>query len=247
VSDLREPQSAATTMWRLLGVLRTGSPLPNGVKSVRHGGVEAAMTEHDEKRPTRELLREHAELVDQIFQGAPILPARYGVLLERPDLVVDRLLAPNEESLLTSLDEVTEKCEVRVRVTHMREPALLEVIRRDQDLEREVIDLRKAAPDPTNAREISVGQKVAAGLQHLAEEDANAVASTLRPLAHSVTGSGGAQDSETILDASFLVDINTFGSFDGQVGELSRTLGSRTRINAVGPLPPYSFAELLGG
>jgi hypothetical protein len=47
-----------------------------------------------------------------------------------------------------------------------------------------------------------------------------------------------------LVDASYLVPGERFDEFDAAVGRLLQQLGPRVRITAIGPLPPYTFADL---
>jgi hypothetical protein len=74
-------------------------------------------------------------------------------------------------------------------------------------------------------------------------EDAGAVLDELTPLASSARGEAAVTPG-VLVDASYLVARERFDEFDDAVGRLVEELGDRVRITALGPLPPYTFADL---
>jgi hypothetical protein len=232
--------------WRLLGVLRAdgvaAAGSPSGVRFVTSGPVAAALVAHEEGAGVRATLAEHARLVEELHARTAVLPARYGTLVRRPDDIAEGLLEPNREALVGLLADVDGRDEIRVRVYQVEQAALADAAESDG-----VAELREAMhgsfqDTPVGAR-LELGERVAAALVALAEEDAALVVETLRPLAVSVRG-GAPASGPLILDASFLVDRARADAFDQAVGGLMERLGPRDEVRAIGPLPPYRFAEL---
>ena len=240
----------ATAAWRLLGVVAAGAAeIPDteiDVEIVEHGAVAAALAPHDDQRPVRELLREHAELVDRLFAAAPVLPARYGVLMEDAELARTRLLAPHEHDLAQSLREVESCVEVTVRVQPDDTGAAQEAVDRDPLLRRDAAALQRAGSAAPHAAKMALGERIASAVAQIAEQDVALVHDRLQPLAVSVRGESPAPGG-ALLVAAYLVERDRFEAFDTAVGEVTEALRPRASVTAVGPLPPYSFADLQAG
>jgi len=238
--------AAGARPWRLLGVLRAdradATKDLDQVLVTASGPVAAALVRHDEGSGVRANLSEHASLVERVHALTAFLPARYGILVREPGDVVSALLDPNRDAFEALLADVHGRDEVRVRVYQVEQAALEQVAATDSG----IVQLRAAMRDlgeeaPTGLR-LELGERVAGALAALAEADAALVLDTLRPLTVAVRGGGPASGS-LVLDASFLVDRARATAFDQAVGRLIERLGGRAEVRAVGPLPPYSFAE----
>ena len=237
------PQATAT--WRLLGVVPADAADVEGVELVHAGDVAAAITAHDDSRPMRELLEQHAELVDELFRATTVLPARFGMLVEDGDVIRARLLETNQEFLLGSLNELRGKVEVTLRVVQDDDASAQAAIDADPALRRDAIRLQEAGAAAPHDFKLQVGERIAGVVGQVGEQDVQAVLTRLEPLAVSVRAESPARGA--LLDAAYLVEADRFPQFDDAVGELTDHLGPRATISAVGPLPPYSFADLQAG
>jgi hypothetical protein len=236
----------ATATWRLLGVVPADSPELPGVDLVPVGTVAAAITPHEEKRPMRELLQEHADLVDALFRVTTVLPARFGMLVEDGDVIRERLLEPNHEFLAGALEEIRGKIEVTVRLVQDDTAAAQAAVNADPALRRDARRLQEAGAQAPHALKVGVGERIAGAVAHVGEQDVDAVRSRLEPLAVSVRAESPAKGG-ALLDAAYLVERERFDDFDAAVGDLVDYLGDRASVTAVGPLAPYSFADLQAG
>jgi Gas vesicle synthesis protein GvpL/GvpF len=240
-------EAAGPPSWRLLGVLRADAMGVAGqglekVRFVTSGPLAAALAPHDEAAEVRASVAEHASLVEGLHARTAILPARYGTLVRRPEDVAGALLDPNLDALEGLLADVDGRDEIRVRVHQVEQAALEEVAATDPgvaELAEAVREHRDGAPAGLR---LELGERIAVALTALAEADAALVLDTLRPLAVAIRGEAPASGA-MILDASFLVDRARADAFDQAVGGLIERLGPRAEVRAVGPLPPYRFAE----
>lgn len=236
----------ATATRRLLGVVPAGTPALPGIEIVPHGSVAAAVAEHDDTRPVKELLEQHARLVERLFQATTVLPARYGMLLVDAEVARSRLLSPHEQGLARSLAEVQGRVEVLVRLLPDDTAAAQEAVDRDPQLRRDAAALRRAGAAAPHPLRVAVGERVARAVALIAEQDLAAVLARLEPLAVSVraeTQPGGG----ALMSAAYLVDRERLDELDAALGGLAGELAPRVELVAVGPLPPYSFADLQAG
>src|SRR5205823_4937798 len=90
---------------------------------------------------------------------------------------------------------------------------------------------------------IRLGELVAAEVDRRREEDAALALARLAPLA-AATRVEAAGAPGAAFNLAFLVDRVGLGAFSAAVDGLVRELGERIDVRYVGPLAPYSFADL---
>jgi hypothetical protein len=244
-----EGTPAAVATWRLLGVVPADIAPDvdsDGVDFVVHGPVAAAVVPHDADAPVRDGLRDHAERVDQLFAAAPVLPARYGTLVRDPARLVDMLLAPHEDELAATLQEVRGRVEVHVRVEQVEDGAIAEALRRDRALRELAAGVQRQGDAAPHQARVHLGERIAQAVAALGTEDVQEITGRLAGVAVSVRGEAP-RTSAVLLEVSYLVDEDRFEQFNDAVGELVESLGPRVSVHAVGPLAPYSFADLQVG
>jgi hypothetical protein len=236
--------AASVSVHRLLGVVLAGAPSVADVEYAVSGRVAAALSAHDEGSSARELLRQHVEMVDRLFDVGPILPARYGILVSDRTELVGGFVAPHEQALAQSLHEVAGRAEFRVRIDQDEQGAVTEAVRRDPSL-RGLGRVARTDTDtsPYGAR-VVLGERVARVVADVAESDVETVVNLLAPFAVSVRGSAP-PTSRVVFDASYLVEMERYDDFDAAVGQVIDALGARAKVTATGPMAPYSFTDLL--
>jgi hypothetical protein len=242
-------ESRAAGTWRLLGVVPAETEEAEGIDGITyviHGAVAAAVVPHVEQAPVRDGLRDHALRVDQLFAAAPVLPARFGTLVRDPNRLVDMLLAPHQDELAATLQEVRDRVEVHVRIEQVDDAAVAEAVGRDPALRELAAGVQRQGVDAPHAARVQLGERIAQAVAALSTEDVQEATNRLADVAVSVRGEAP-RSSSLLLDASYLVDRDRFDDFNSAVGELVESLGPRVSIRAVGPLAPYSFADLQVG
>jgi Gas vesicle synthesis protein GvpL/GvpF len=75
------------------------------------------------------------------------------------------------------------------------------------------------------------------------ERDEAHILARLRPLAAAVEPQAELPEA-VVLRASFLVETAKLDEFGATLDEVSQGLEGRARVKVVGPLPPYSFADV---
>ena len=90
---------------------------------------------------------------------------------------------------------------------------------------------------------MQLGQRVAQAIHQNQQRDAQWLLEVLRPLVRAVNI--GKQVSDlTVMNASLLVARADLPKFDRALEKVQAAQGHRMKLDCVGPLPPYSFAEL---
>jgi hypothetical protein len=183
----------------------------------RFTGLE--FEEPAEDSPLAVLAREHDAVVRAVFQHEPVLPLRFGTVLDGTDAAV-RLLSARHEEALAWLDRVEGRREWGVRVrAAQREPVNLDGMSGTNYLMRR----RERLTAAEDARRAATA--VHEALARRAAE------STYRDLA-----------GDLLLEAAYLVDTASEEDFHAEVRRLTGESGLPAEIT--GPWPPYSFTSV---
>jgi hypothetical protein len=102
----------------------------------------------------------------------------------------------------------------------------------------------KTLPDEAGYYErIRLGELVSGEVGHRRVEDTRLAIEMLEPLAVAVREEELRQ-ADSAFNLAFLVDRGKQDAFGREVGRLKEQLGERIELHYVGPLPPYSFADI---
>ena len=222
---------SVSTLTYVYGVTWASAPLPGDFDTVEHGELAAVTMPVDRRRlraKRRDLMR-HAEIVQRVFDLAPVVPLQFGVVL---DDVVDELLEPRQDELVRLLRELDGLVELTVRATYREDDVLRTLLVEQPQLAR----LReRAAP-------MQLGEAVARALGARREADAHAIVGALQPLVRAVA----VDELRTELDVfrgAFLVARKRVKRVDAEVERLARAHAATTSFKLTGPLPPHHFVR----
>jgi hypothetical protein len=236
----------------IYGVVRAGARAidapgigqrPLGV--VRHQKIGALTSdaEFDQIEVGRDEIMAHAQALERALEHGPVLPMRFGVVMESEQAVRDQLLAPHRAELEAQLDEMEDKVEVNVKGIY-DEPAILrEVVAED----REVAQLKEITSTRTEAasypERIRLGELIGLALEDKRAADSAAIIERLAKHAVAVDV-GEAVHERMAVNCSFLIKRAELDKFDRALDALADGQGGRIRFKYAGPLPPHSFVEL---
>lgn len=175
--------------------------------------------EPTEDSPLAVLARYHDAVVRAVFQHEPVLPLRFGTVLDGVDAAV-RLLGARHEEASAWLDRVEGRREwgVRLRAPE-REPVNLDAVSGTAYLTQR--RQRLTAADTVRRGAEAVHQALTR----------RATESTCRDLA-----------GDLLLEAAYLVRGEDEEDFHAEAHRLAAELGLRLEIT--GPWPPYSFTRV---
>ena len=220
-----------------------GDP-PRPVEALAHESVAALASEvapgevgGDNVRVLRRDMKAHSALLNRLIEHdvPSVLPVRFGVVFPTPQLLVERFLKPQHDLLNAHLDRLRGTAEVKLKVTYDEHRVLREVVREQPQLAGRSAGSYQA--------KIDLGQRVAGAIRAKQDRDARWLLDALRPVVRDVRA-GPAGGDLSVLNASLLVDKAGLSKFDRVVEKLNAEAGPVMRFDCVGPLPPYSFAEI---
>jgi hypothetical protein len=188
-------------------------------------------------------VRAHWRVLEEVSSAATVLPLRFGTVMESDQAVRERLIEPNAERLTGLLGELAGRVQLSVKGEYDEERLLREVVQDAPAIEAMRRRVRTLPDEAGYYERIRLGEAVAAEVDRHRAEDTDLALKRLTPLAVASRSEAlGAADAA--FNLAFLVEENSVDDFSAGVKALGGELGDRLRIRYVGPLPPYSFAEM---
>lgn len=191
----------------------------------------------------RDEVQLHARVLERALARGPVLPMRFGVVMDGAEEVRDRLLDEHGPELRAQLNDMEGKVEIRIRATYDEESLLRDVLREHP----EIASLRTAVADrPKDAGyydRIRLGEFVAAAVERHRAFDAHAIIEALSGQALAVAANEPSHE-RVVVQASFLVQRRRLAEFNAIVDQVAEGYGGQIRFKYTGPLPPHSFVEL---
>ena len=216
----------------------------SAVRVIAHDGLAALVSDvHGDALAAAREVRAHWRVLEEASKDATVLPVRFGTVMDGEDAVRRQLLELNADRLDGLLRELAGRVQLNVKGEYDEDALLRDVVTRS----RAITALRervRTTPDAAGYYDrIQLGEMVAAEVARRREDDAQSALARLQPLAVGARAeqpSGSAQ----AFNLAFLVERDSVEGFGHAVAELGEQVGERIRIRYVGPLPPYSFADL---
>ena len=243
-------QPAAGGAVYVYGVVRAGT-----LRSIDAEGIRAAPVAVVEKdgvaalvsrlpegdlRVTRKELRRHLDVIAEAFRRTTILPCPFGTSVESTDAVVETVLGPQRGKLLAGLEQLDGAAQMNLKVRHDQDALLREIVASDPVIAR----LRQetdALGDAGYYKRLTLGERVAAAVAARRVADAARVLEALeREALETIVDEA---DGSLVLKASFLVAQARLDRFDSALEDVAEAEQGRLWFEAIGPLPPTSFAS----
>jgi hypothetical protein len=199
-----------------------GAPL----RAIECGPVRAVVSEHAvAPEPGEDLLWAHERVVEELMEGATILPMRFGTTVEGPEALI-AMLEQRREEFNAALEGVRGAVELSVR-------AELPSVAEPEDAELP-LTAEHSGPGTAYLLERAYSQR-------RGEEAAELIHRPLAALARRSMRKGGGGDPRAF-KAAYLVDEGTVKAFGARVDRLNATLVD-IKVSCTGPWPPYSFVS----
>lgn len=224
--------------------------LPAGVAGaevglVTHGDVAAVVSAVDPDQPTarRADLVAHSGVLDGLADPGPVLPVRFGSVLQDEDAVVRDLLESDHDRLRAMLDDLSGHVQLSVRASYDEELVLAEVVTEDPDVAALRERTRDLPEDASYAERIRLGELVAGAMEAKRETDGSALLAAVLPhcAGHRTREGSGLGH---LLEGSFLVHRDRRAGFEDALEGVAEGLHPRARVQLLGPLAPYDYVDL---
>jgi hypothetical protein len=212
------------------------------VQLVEHGPVGALVEVVDPERPLgrRRDLVAHSTVLNTMAVRGPVLPMRFGSVVQGLDAVREELLAPQRDHFVALLDQVRGKVQFTLRARYVLDTVLAEVV----EAEPEVAELRRRTAglpeEATHYERIRLGELVAQAVDVRRRQDGQMLLERLVDHAedHLVLEVSG---MDNLAEFAFLVDAERQGELEHAAEVLAEELDGRVRLSLVGPMALYDF------
>jgi hypothetical protein len=244
------PESTSSTAYYVYGIVPADAPVEvvaeagfgGQVELHTEGNVGALVEAVEIDRPLgrRRDLVAHSTVLNTMATHGPVLPMRFGSVVDGKHAVVEELLAPQQEHFLEMLDQVAGRVQFTLRAHYVLDTVLAEIVAADPEiaqLRRETADLPE---DATHFKRIRLGELVSKAVDARRRADADDLISRISSLvedwvAREVAG------MDTMADFALLVSADKQGELESAAEVLAAELDGRVRLSLAGPMAVFDF------
>jgi hypothetical protein len=215
------------------------------VRTVVAGGLAALVSDlPPEHTPGRlEDIEAHRRVLSQAIERGTAIPMRFGIVMDSDEVVRQRLLARHATELGDVLRTLDGHVQMTVKGFYAEDALLREVLVTQPDLARESAALAQRPEAEVRTARVRLGEAVAKAVEVRRTEIESALLNRLSPLAADVRVDP--PNSERVaLNAHLLVHRDRRVALDAEVRTLSDALAGVLAFRYIGPLAPFSFADL---
>jgi hypothetical protein len=215
------------------------------VRTVVQGEMAALVSDlppdHTPGRPAD--LEAHRRVLSQAIERGTALPMRFGIVMDGDEAVRERLLARHATELSDVLHRLDGQVQMTVRAFYADDALLRDVLAAEPELARESAALAQRPEAEVRTERVRLGEMVAKAVEARRAEVESALLSRLSPLAAAVLVDPPSSE-RVALTAQLLVDRDRRGALDEEIREMGQALGGMLAFRYIGPLAPFSFADL---
>jgi hypothetical protein len=212
------------------------------VTLVRSGDLAALVSEVNIGQPlgTPEDFEAHQELADSAAVGSPILPLRFGAVLDSEDAVMEELLEAHRDEFTTALRELDGRTQYVVRGRYLEPAILKEILTENREAAELAEQIRGADPDAARNEQIRLGEIITSAIEAKRQEDTNAFVEA----AQGSYVAGSLREPTHELDAvyiAFLVEDDQADGLRQAVDDVATEQEGRVEFGVLGPMAPWDF------
>jgi Gas vesicle synthesis protein GvpL/GvpF len=245
-----ESTSGTTEAYYVYGIVRSDAPVEvvaeagmgDQVELHTDGSVGALVEAIDIDRPLgrRRDLVAHSTVLNTMAAHGPVLPMRFGAVVEGERAVVEELLAPQQEHFRELLEQVAGRVQFTLRAHYVLDTVLAEVVAAEPEiaqLRRETADLPE---DATHFKRIRLGELVSKAVDARRRTDAEDLIARISQVvedwvAREVAG------MDTMADFALLVASDKQAELEAAAEVLAEELDGRVRLSLAGPMALFDF------
>jgi hypothetical protein len=236
--------------WYVYGIVESDVEVVPGRTGVADAPVDIARDkrlcalvstiELDRPLGTPEDLHAHKDLLDATAVDAPVLPFRFGAVLDSKEAVVEELLEPHEEEFANALRELDGKAQYVVRARYVEQAILREILSENSRAAR----LReKIGPDPgesSRTQQIQLGEIINAAVEAKRDRDTEALVELLQPVSVTINIRPPTHELDAA-HVAFLERIEEHSDVEDALTGLAEKWAGRANVRLLGPMAAYDF------
>jgi hypothetical protein len=217
----------------------------SSVRTVTQGAMAALVSDLPPDHTPGRLddLEAHRRVLSQAIERGTAIPMRFGIVMDGDDVVRQRLLARHATELSDVLRTLDGHVQMNVKAFYAEDALLQEVLSTQPDLARQSAALAQLPESEMPSARVRFGEMVAKAVETRRAEVESALLSRLSPLAADVRVEPPTSE-RVACNAQLLVHRDRRAALDDLIRELSETLGGVLAFRYIGPLAPFSFADL---
>lgn len=215
------------------------------VRTVVEGDMAALVSDlpPDHTPGNRDDLEAHRRVLSDAIGCGTTIPMRFGIVMDGDEVVRQRLLRRHASELGEVLHRLDGHVQMTVKAFYAGDALLRETLASQPELAQESAALAQWPEAEVRAARVQLGEKVAKAVEVRRAEVEAALLRRLSPLAADIQVD--APSSERVaLTAQLLVHRDRRAALDAEIHDLSDVLDGVLAFRYVGPLAPFSFADL---
>jgi hypothetical protein len=219
---------------------------PSGtVRTVAEGPIAALVSDLPlDFTPGRlEDLEAHRRVLSEAIKHGTTIPMRFGTVLDGDELVRERLLARHAAELSDVLKRLDGHVEMAVKAFYADDALIQDVLTANPELARESAVLAQYPESQMRTARVRLGEMVAKAVEARRAEVESALLNRLSPLAADIRVDPPNSD-RVAFNAHLLVRRDRQAALDDEIRELGDALTGTLAFRYIGPLAPFSFADL---
>jgi len=197
----------------------------------------------DDEQGTRDQALAHARVLEAAVVDAPVVPFRFGVVVDDAHDVGEDLLLAHHDELAPLLARVEGRVQMTIKATYDEDRLLREIV----DAEPEIARLRDAVRGrddaASHAARVRLGELVNAAVEQARQRDGAAILRRLQPVAVAAVA-GPLEREAMVCNLPLLVERRAQRDFEAAVEALADEHAGRIRFRLLGPMPAYDFIDV---
>jgi hypothetical protein len=165
------------------------------------------------------------------------------MVMDGDEVVRERLLERHNGELRELMDRLDGHVQMLVKAFYAEDALLADVLSANPDLAQASAALSDQPPEVSQAARVRLGERVANAVERRRADVEAALLDRLAPVVEQIQVDS-ATSERVALSAQVLVHRHQRAALDETVRWLSEALDGVLAFRYVGPLPPYSFADL---
>jgi hypothetical protein len=245
----RAEGAAPTRAAYAYGVVRAGASLDalgrsDGLPEVRlvEAGDLAALVSDSAGRATRDTVLDHWRVLEAACQGSPVVPLRFGMVVNDEDAVRREVLEPHRDELVKLLERFEDRVQTTLKVYYREDAVVADTLAAEPELARLRDAVQGRPADATYTERIRLGELLNKAIDKRKPADGKGILERLRPLAEAV-GLEPAEDELMVAHVVFLLRRDRIGEFELTLEEVAQERNELMRFRLLGPMPAYHFID----
>lgn len=197
----------------------------------------------DDEQATRDQALAHARVLEAAVVDAPVVPFRFGIVVDDARDVGEDLLLAHHDELAPLLERVEGRIQMTVKAAYDEDRLLREIVDGEPEVARLREQVRGRDEAESHAARVRLGELVNAAVEQARQRDGAAILQRLQPVAVAAVA-GPLEREEMVCNLPLLVERRAERDFERAVEALADEHAGRIRFRLLGPMPAYDFIDV---